>query len=106
MATKHMDGEEIMQSVLGDKAAEGAYDPWKDMREIYVPKRTRGEQNTIKVLINSKSLFVPLDVRTEVPYPVYEVLMQSMEARREMEKNADGIFGGEAFPIGNAGGVR
>lgn len=73
-------------------------DPWKEMREVYIPKRSRSEQPTIKVLINSKSFFVPLDVRTEVPLPVYNVLMQSMEARRKLEENASETFGGSAVP--------
>lgn len=105
MATKKaVSGEEMMNVMLeAAKDAEqeqqaGVVDEWKIMKEIYIPKRTRSEQNTIKVLVNSRSMFVPLDKRVQVPLPVYNVLMQSMEARKQMEDQADELFGGSAIP--------
>ena len=35
------------------------YDPWQDMRTVYIPKRSRTEQNTLEVGVNEKTYFVP-----------------------------------------------
>ena len=35
------------------------YDPWQDMRKVFIPKRSRGEQSTLEVGVNNKTYFVP-----------------------------------------------
>lgn len=70
------------------------YDPWKDMRQVYVPKMSRGEQDTLQVGVNDKTYFIPKEKFTEVPAPVWEVIMEMLDNRKRMEdeaKKASGI---------------
>ena len=67
-------------------AKANAYDPWKDMRQVYIPKQTRGEQNTLEVGVNDKTYFVPKDKWVEVPAPVWEVVNEMLKRRKENEE--------------------
>lgn len=64
------------------------YDPWKDMRTVYVPKRSRGEQDTLEVGVNDKTYFVPKDKEVELPFPVYAVILEMKERQKIMEDEA------------------
>ena len=68
------------------KAAEN-YDPWKDMRSVYVPKRTRTEQDTLEVGVNDRTFFVPKDTNVDVPLPVYEVVQERLRMEKAFEQN-------------------
>lgn len=67
-------------------AKENAYNPWKDMREVYIPKQTRGEQSTLEVGVNDRTFFVPKDQWTEVPAPVWEVVEEMLRQRKKNEE--------------------
>jgi len=64
------------------------YDPWKDMRKVYIPKRSRTEQDTMEVGVNDRTFFVPKDQFVEVPAPVWEVVEEMLARQKEMESNA------------------
>ncbi|MBR3105869.1 MAG: hypothetical protein IKH30_01645 [Clostridia bacterium] len=64
-----------------------AYDPWKDMRPVYVPKRTRTEQDTLEVGVNDRTFFIPKDQSVDVPLPVYEVVQERLRMEKAFEQN-------------------
>ena len=64
------------------------YDPWKDMRQVYVPKMSRTEQDTLQVGVNDKTYFIPKEKFVEVPAPVWEVIQEMMDRRKIMEDEA------------------
>lgn len=76
------------------------YDPWKDMRSVYVPSMSRGEQKTLQVGVNDKTYFVPKDRWVEVPAPVADVVNEMLERRRIMEENAKAASGVHEVAIG------
>ena len=62
------------------------YDPWKDMRTVFIPKRSRGEQNTLEVGVNDRTFFIPKDRMAEVPAPIWEVIEEKLRQERELEE--------------------
>lgn len=60
-----------------------AYDPWKDMREIMLPRAGNNEQQFQLVGVNGRTFQVPRGKRTQVPLPVYECLMEAQAAQQE-----------------------
>lgn len=64
------------------------YDPWQDMRKVFIPKRSRGEQNTLEVGVNNKTYFVPKEQMVEVPMPLWEVIMEMLDRQKIMEQEA------------------
>ncbi len=76
------------EEVTEEEATAAPYDPWKDMRAVYVPKRSRTEQNTLEVGVNDKTYFVPKDQPVEVPAPVWEVITEMMRRQKIMEDEA------------------
>ena len=73
------------------------YDPWQDMRRVYVPKRSRGEQNTLEVGVNDKTYFVPKDQDVEVPFPIYEVITEMLARQRIADDEAKKASGVKAW---------
>ncbi|MBR3019574.1 MAG: hypothetical protein IKH57_21260 [Clostridia bacterium] len=69
------------------KEMQQAYDPWKDMRTVYVPRMSRGEQATLQVGVNDKTYFVPKDQQVDVPAPVAEVVNEMLYRRKKFEEN-------------------
>ena len=65
-----------------------AYDPWQDMRQIFIPKRSRTEQNTLEVGVNDKTFFIPKDQFVDVPMPLWEVIQEMLERQKIMEQEA------------------
>jgi len=61
------------------------YDPWKDMRRVFIPRRSRGEQPTLEVGVNDRTFFVPKDTFTEVPFPVWEVIEEMQHQERVLD---------------------
>ena len=76
------------------------YDPWKDMRKVFVPSMSRSEQKTLQVGVNDKTYFVPKNKLVPVPAPVAEVINEMLERRRIMEENAKAASGVHETTIG------
>ena len=70
-----------------NETVDQAYDPWKDMRTVFIPKRSRGEQSTLEVGVNDKTYFVPKDQNVEVPAPVAEVVNEMLYRQRKYDEN-------------------
>ena len=64
------------------------YDPWQDMRQVYIPKRSRSEQNTLEVGVNDKTFFVPKEQFVDVPMPLWEVINEMLDRQKIMEQEA------------------
>jgi hypothetical protein len=60
-----------------------AYDPWKDMRSILLPRAGGNEQQSQFCAVNGRTFQVPRGRMTEVPLPIYECLMEAMTAQQE-----------------------
>lgn len=75
------------------------YDPWQDMRTVYIPKRSRAEQNTLEVGVNEKTYFVPKDQFVEVPMPLWEVIQGMMDRQKIMEEEARKASGQREFAM-------
>ena len=65
-----------------------AYDPWKDMRQVYIPL-VRGDKKTQEVGVNDKTYFIPKGQWVEVPMPVWEVVTEMLDRQKIMEEEAD-----------------
>ena len=76
-----------------------AYDPWKDMRTVYIPKRSRAEQSTLEVGVNEKTYFVPKDQFVEVPMPLWEVIHGMLDRQKIMEEEAKQASGQHEYPL-------
>ena len=76
-----------------------AYDPWQDMRQIFIPKRSRTEQNTLEVGVNDKTFFIPKDQFVDVPMPLWEVLHEMLDAQKTMEEEAKKASGQREFSM-------
>ena len=65
------------------------YDPWQDMKEILVPKKKNGDQESIYCAVNGRSYLVPCTGRPQkVPAPIYEVLINSQLLQDEADERA------------------
>lgn len=69
------------------------YDPWQDMREVFVPRRSRGEVDTLMVSVNEKQYLIPKEKRVEVPFPVYDVVNAMLEQQERTEKEMEKTSG-------------
>lgn len=87
------------KTVTEEKTMEQAYDPWQDMRRVYIPKRSRGEQNTLEVGVNDKTYFVPKDQWVEVPEPVWEVITEMQNRQKIMEDEAKASSGYREYNV-------
>lgn len=76
------------------------YDPWKDMRHIYIPKMSRTEQSTLVMSVNEKTYFLPKEQDIEVPMPLWEVAMEMLDARKRMEQEARAASGQREYAVG------
>ena len=70
------------------ETVETAYNPWKDMRQVFIPLQ-RGDKKTQEVGVNDKTYFIPKGQCVEVPFPVWEVVMEMLDRQRIMEEEAD-----------------
>ena len=102
MASKKAMGLEAVM-VNGEAAenemAEGPYDPWKDMRRVFIPKRSRTEQSTLEVGVNDKTFFLPKEKWVEVPEPIWEVVTEMLKRQRIMEEEARAASGQREFSM-------
>ena len=77
-ATKKEEPKDIM--------TEEQYDPWKDMREIYLPRAPRGDEPTMFAGVNGRTYLLPYGKKSVVPLPVYEVIMRKLEADAALDR--------------------
>lgn len=84
---KKMTDEEIKEQV-DVETTETPYDPWQDMRRVFIPKMSRSEQDTLEVGVNDRTYFVPKEQFVEVPAPVWEVVSEMLKRRKIMETEA------------------
>ena len=63
-----------------------AYDPWQDMRQVFIPKRSRTEQNTLEVGVNDKTFFIPKDQFSE---PNLKTLLSAFDSADSINKVCD-----------------
>ncbi|MBR3739052.1 MAG: hypothetical protein IKN04_01165 [Clostridia bacterium] len=82
-----------------DTAGNKVYDPWQDMRQVFIPKRSRTEQNTLEVGVNDKTFFVPKDQFVDVPMPLWEVVHEMLDAQKTMEEEAKKASGQREFSM-------
>ncbi len=82
-----------------DTTVNKTYDPWQDMRQIYIPKRSRTEQNTLEVGVNDKTFFIPKDQFVDVPMPLWEVVHEMLDAQKTMEEEAKKASGQREFSM-------
>ena len=82
-----------------EAAEKRAYDPWQDMRQIFIPKRSRTEQNTLEVGVNDKTFFIPKDQFVDVPMPLWEVVREMLDAQKTMEEEAKKASGQREFSM-------
>ena len=82
-----------------DTAGNKVYDPWQDMRQVFIPKRSRTEQNTLEVGVNDKTFFVPKDQFVDVPMPLWEVVREMLDAQKTMEEEAQKASGQREFSM-------
>lgn len=68
--------------------------PWQEKRKVFIPKYSRGEQETRLVSVNGRDYFVPKGREVDVPLPVYEVLMNSEDMRKALQDSAKEEFRG------------
>lgn len=69
--------------VLEESGTE-TYDPWKDMRDVYLPRAQTGDEQTMFVSVNDYIALLPYGKKSTVPKPVYDVLMQRFEAEERL----------------------
>ena len=85
-----------------ETATAPAYDPWQDMRTVYIPKRSRTEQSTLEVGVNDKTYFIPKEQFVEVPMPLWEVIQEMMDRQRIMEEEARRASGQREYALTGA----
>lgn len=68
--------------------------PWEEMKKVFIPKYSRSEQETRLVSVNGRDFFVPKGQEVDVPAPVYEVLMNSENMRKQTQEDAKEEFRG------------
>lgn len=76
------------------------YDPWQDMRHIYIPKMSRTEQNTLVMSVNERTYFLPKEQNIVVPMPLWEVAREMLDARKRMEQEARAASGQREYAVG------
>lgn len=78
------EGLEPVEEVKPVKKAKGV-DPWTEMVEIRIPKRTDGGPNYTIASVNGKVYKLMNGVSVKVPAPIAEVIEHSFEAQDEAE---------------------
>lgn len=70
MATKTIQAEQ----------PEKDYNPWEDMRDVYMPRQTAGEEPTMFVGVNGHFFLVPYGKKSTVPLPIYNEIQRRFAA--------------------------
>lgn len=88
------------------EANEKPQDPWKQTVKMVVPRKPKGEEQQYYICVNDVRYMVPANGKMqELPLPIAEILMDSLEMEEEAEEYAEHIpnRGNEAptpHPIG------
>lgn len=77
------------------EAKEAEADPWEEMRTIVVPKRYPKDKGRTVRVNGGVKYTVPCGRPVEVPLPIYDVLMHSIETRSMFEDMLDGLNGSD-----------
>ncbi len=77
------------------EAKEAEADPWEEMRTIVVPKRYPKDKGRTVRVNGGVKYTVPCGKPVEVPLPIYDVLMHSIETRSMFEDMLDGLNGSD-----------
>lgn len=96
MATKKtVKTEEMMEM------EEKNLDPWaeENYEEVFVPKRTRGEQGSEVYMVNGNRYTVPKGKTVKVPAPIAELVRRHEEQVTRTMEQAEEAFGGSAVPV-------
>lgn len=96
MATKKtVETEEMVETV------EKNLDPWaeENYEEVFVPKRTRGEQASEVFMVNGNRFTVPKGKTVKVPAPIAELVRRHEEQVTRTMEQAEEAFGGSAVPV-------
>lgn len=96
MATKKtVETEEMMEN------KEQNLDPWaeENYEEVFVPKRTRGEQASEVYMVNGNRFTVPKGKTVKVPAPIAELVRRHEEQVTRTMEQAEEAFGGSAVPV-------
>ncbi len=105
-ATHSPQGEGLLDGTMPaenktEKSVKAArYDPWQDMRHIYIPKMSRTEQNTLVMSVNERTYFLPKEQDIVVPMPLWEVAREMLDARKRMEQEAKAESGNRMYAVG------
>ena len=102
MATKKtVETEEMMETEEKVEAEKQNLDPWaeENYEEVFVPKRTRGEQATEFYSVNGNKYFVPKGKTVKVPAPIAELVRRHEEQVTRTMEQAEEAFGGSAVPV-------
>ena len=92
---KNMETEEMMEN------EEMNNDPWaeENYEEVFVPKRTRGEQASEVYMVNGNRFTVPKGKTVKVPAPIAELVRRHEEQIQRTMEQAEEAFGGSAVPV-------
>lgn len=96
MATKKtVETEEMMETEKQN------LDPWaeENYEEVFVPKRTRGEQASEVYMVNGNRFTVPKGKTVKVPAPIAELVRRHEEQVTRTMEQAEEAFGGSAVPV-------
>ena len=98
-----MEAEEMMEMEEMMEAEEKNPDPWaeENYEEVFVPKRTRGEQGSEVYMVNGNRYTVPKGKTVKVPAPIAELVRRHEEQVTRTMEQAEEAFGGSAVPQGN-----
>lgn len=80
-AKKPVEPQEQTPDIVSE-ATSTPVDPWRDMREISLPRPGKGEETHVLVGVNSRYVRVKKGVAVKVPRPIYEVLVRMMKAEQ------------------------
>ena len=93
--------EEITEEITEAAAPEAVpYDPWQDMRKVYIPRRGMSEQATLEVGVNDRTFFIPKDQFVDVPMPVWEAVHAMLDAEKVMDAEAKKDSGQREVQLG------
>ena len=87
--------KEEKKAAEAEAAKEAEADPWQEMRTIVVPKRYPKDKGRTVRVNGGVKYTVPCGRPVEVPLPIYDVLMHSIETRSMFEDMLDGLNGSD-----------
>lgn len=83
MATKKKEEEAVVVNEVTEEI-----DPFTIMKEIRLPRGPQGEPDTVYAAVNGRAWYVKRGVVDKVPLPIYEVLMNALDAEEASDRFA------------------